>query len=212
MRFVKKVGFGAASVILAFGAIVTSSHSAQALSISFEPAGAINIPEVPADAIPDIVTSEGSTLVFDIILETFGIPVGADVNQISFDIDYDNTELGNFSYVGSLGTTSAATPSSGFDARFTQTFASGLARQQSGILLGRASFTVLPGLNNDGQSDFRTNFISAIDFGGPALTLSSSQIQSVEVQSVPTPALLTAVIGIGTATWRKRKSKDAAIA
>lgn len=187
--------------------VVVAATSAHALSLNFEPAGSILI---DADQIPDIETSVGSQITFDILLETFGVPVGADVNQIAFDVNFDDTELNNFSYAPVLGTVLEEFPSPfGFDARFTHSNLT-IARNLSEVLLGRITFDVV-GLFNDGVSDFETDFVSAVDFGTNASlnSIIGGQNQTVEVQAVPTPALLPGLLGFGATLLRKRKKATA---
>jgi hypothetical protein len=215
MKNFKRVCFNTVALTVMAAGVAMTADSAQALSISFAPTGAVGL---DADPIVDILAS-GSTITFDVLLETYGLPEGDDVNQVGFNISFDGLELipgvsGFYSPVlGSLvsGPTVVST-----GAPFTNSFnfiqgGFAAARQQANILLGKATFN-LGNLNNDGKADFQTFMFSAIHFTGTQPhTLSSilsAQQQQVEVQPVPTPALLPGLVGLGMAAWRKRKSKE----
>jgi hypothetical protein len=217
MKNFKQACFGAATMaVVAMGAIVASGDSAQALSINFSPSGTNPTVENPTDPIPDIITSPGSTLSFNILLETFGIASNETVDSVTYDFGFDPSELSFASYVPPLGVTntSVASPLGGYSRQITRS-GLGAVANQGNILLGTINFNVLPGLNNDSQRDFFISFASAFAPGSmtpfPGVTFGQTQQVEVQAAAVPTPALLPGLLGLGAAAWRKRKSQEAAV-
>lgn len=191
---------GAAALALA-GALLTSDLPANALSLNFKPTGT----SLDPDRSRDIRTSVGSTIDFQLLLETAGLAEDEVLEQIEYSIEFDTSELqfqeftnvafGDFDLdegSGSLGILQ---------------FDGSIAPDKFNKLVGQVRFKVLSGLVNDGRSDFTLRFTKAIGSGDPDANLIGTQVQRVEVQPIPTPALLPGLVGLGISFWR-RNSKN----
>ncbi len=191
-------------------AAVTSAMSlahvapANALSLTFKPTGT----SLDGDSIKDLAVNLGDTIKFDIFLETFGLADDDKLGEVEYKVSWDSgLELGLSSFSATAGFTgiipTAATSTS-------------LTFKQTGAAIAPDSFSVpiasylfnVKALQNDGLADFDLTFLSAADTLGNAFTsVSGTQNQNVEVQAVPTPALLPGVIGMGLALLRKRREE-----
>ncbi|NJM56502.1 MAG: PTPA-CTERM sorting domain-containing protein [Synechococcales cyanobacterium RU_4_20] len=201
LNSLKALAVGAA---LAAAAIAAPAAPANALSLSFENTGT----SLDGDVIKDIEVAVGDLLVFDLLLETFGVATDDTVNTVQYKLTWDKAELGfqGFNAFDPLGTISEMNLAS--NVLTVKSIGSAL-RNLSGLQVGRINFKVLAGLDNSGATDFSSEFLSALDEDGDTLpNLVSSQVQTVEVQqAVPTPALLPGLIGMGMALVRKRRNQ-----
>lgn len=204
MKF-KSIGFKTCLAALATtaGMMVIPDSPAYALSLSFKPTGR----SFDADVAKDIRTSVGNFIDFQVFLETSGVAEDDKVKKIQYNLDYDPTELewASFTNSGLFPTLSVVPPAPMALARITQDNGA-VNPDLFNQLVGTVKFKVLPGLNNDGNIDFSLRFVSATDDDGELFSnISSLQAQRVEVQPVPTPALLPGLIGLGVGILRKRK-------
>jgi len=199
-------------------ALATAAPS-QALGLSFNPGGSL-LPD--GDGIRDIVEAPGNAISFDIILDTLNLSAASDtVTSVSFDFGFDGLELINSSIAPAVGlSVNAATqPGGAFNLTYSGLSVAGNIGQ---TVLGTLNFTTSPNLPSDGARDFFT-FLTAVEGNSPSgLTdfLASEagagnavQIsKQVEVQAVPTPALMPGLVGMGMAFARKRKKQSEAAA
>jgi hypothetical protein len=168
--------------------LASSSNPVYAAGFNFTPAGDM----LDTDPVADIATTVGQAIDFQITLDTTGLtdrfgnrfPANSKL-RISYTPSWDTNELS-----GPLGN-GVSRSSPAFD----------LGNQN--ILVAKFSFTVQPGLKNDGEPDFsigRVNFSADIvNELGNQIGFVSSQLsgnRDVEVQPVPEP--LT-ILGSGVA-------------
>jgi hypothetical protein len=218
---------GFAALALAGASVLASAGSAQALSVYFSPTGG---ELVDTDDIPDIETTTGSTVSFDLFLETFAIPnttTSPGVASIEYLLNWDTDELKLLSGVNGpkfeTDYFSIVEPPTAVAGAITykQKNLDGsviAAPWKSDVKLATFKFQALK-LNNDSLSDFSTALTKALKpptalkpDGVPFLSVQSSQVQMVEVQAkaVPTPALLPGLAAFGMSLVRKRKQEQAA--
>ncbi len=208
---------GFAALALASASVLASANSAQALSVYYSPTGS----NIDSDGIPDIVTLPGSTVSFDVFMETFGIPNAPSdpgVSAIEYLLNWDvaELELTNTAFFSPLYLNSVLNPPEPIPGAvsYAQTGFGSVAPWTANVKLATFSFKVLAGLTNDGAVDFSTDLTKVSKFGGGTFadSLISAQIQKVEVQgatAVPTPALLPGLAALGFGAIRKRKAKAA---
>jgi hypothetical protein len=203
MKFLKDtLKAGAIAAVIAGCATLAQVQSASALSLNFKPTGT----SVDGDLAKDIVTSPGATINFDLWLETFGVASDDTVSKVDYNLTWDTNELG----IVGFNPLSQITGSVGFgNYNLTQTFASALAPDLN-TKIATVSFNVLSGLNNDSNADFTTKFLAAYKGNALLANVTGTQTQSVEVQPVPTPALIPGIAAMGLSLLRKRKQAEAA--
>jgi hypothetical protein len=211
---------GFAALALAGATVLGSAGSAQALSVYFSPTGG---ELVDTDDIPDIETTTGSTVSFDLFLETFAIPntpTSPGVASIEYLLNWDTNELKLLRGVNGptfetdyFSIVEPPTPVAGA-ITYKQKNLDGsviAAPWKSDVKIATFKFQAL-NLNNDGLSDFSTALTKALKPNGqPFLSVQSSQVQLVEVQAkaIPTPALLPGLAAFGMSLARKRKQEQA---
>jgi hypothetical protein len=196
-----------AGVAIAGCALLSQAQSASALSLNFVDTG-INL---DGDPIYDIATNVGATIEFVLSLETGGVSPTSSISKIDYLYRWDNSELEFKSFTALLGNSTSTVGLPSPD-NITQTFAPNAIKGSNPTKydIAKVVFLVRRGLTNDGNFDFRTRFESVLDQNGSALTsLIATQVQSVEVQPVPTPALLPGIAAMGLGLLRKRQSKTA---
>ncbi len=191
--FAKPFSLGVGAAIAA-AAIAASSAPAHAFTY-FTPSGR----NLDGDSINDIVTSPGANLSFDLGLDLR--PFNTDFLPSTLDVlvSWDTNELSNLSgsvIGGNANITSFTASSATFS---VPTSISGR------FLFGNLSFLVLDGLKNNGGSDFRTSLALSQIFPDS----STFAIQEVDVQPVPTPALLPGLVGLGVAALRRKGKANA---
>lgn len=196
-----------AGVAIAGCALLAQAQSASALSLNFSPTGS----NVDGDPINDILTTVGAQIKFTFSLETGGVSPLSSISQIGYRYAWDNSELQFISFTSLLG---SATGGLGLPSpdNITQTFAPNVIQgsNPTSYNIAEVLFRVRPGLVGNGNFDFRSQFDSVRDQNGNVLTsLIATQVQSVEVQPVPTPALLPGFAAVGLGLLRKRQSKTA---
>jgi hypothetical protein len=208
---------GFAALALASASVLASANSAQALSIYYSPTGS----NIDSDGIPDIVTAPGSTVSFDVFLETFGIPNAPSdpgVSAVEYLLKWDvaELELASTQFFSPLFLSSVVTPPAPVPGAvsFAQNGFGSIAPWTANVKLATFSFKVLAGLTSDGVVDFSTDLTKVFNSGGGTFadSLISTQIQKVEVQgatAIPTPALLPGLAALGFGAIRKRKAKAA---
>jgi hypothetical protein len=207
MKFLKNLAkTTVAGLVLAGGLSLAQADRADALSLTFAPAKA----NIDSDPVRDYETSVGAPINFDLILNTNGL--AGPISTLSYFIAWDKTELGKFSFtplesVDSLvnegGTGFLGFPE-GTLRSITQSFTPLAANSER--VIGNVSFQVLAGLVNDGRPDFATYFT----FFDEESFFSTSNLQTIEVQAVPTPALLPGLAAMGMGLLRRKKAQEAA--
>jgi hypothetical protein len=200
------------SIATALLGIVAPAYSA---SISFKPAGQ----QLDSDPINDLGVSVGQQFTFTLSIDTIGLT--SNLKSFKYLVTRDNTEI--------LLDVATITPEA--DALFTrtpisddpappslnvgtviyeikpgQTFAPG-----SQLDFATATYTVQPGLVNDGLADYDIELIEAIDEGGNNITTQfNTQQQTLDVQPVPESSSTLSFLALGTlgaASTLKRKLK-----
>ncbi len=209
---------GFAALALASASVLSSATSAQALSVYYSPTGS----NIDGDGIPDIVTSPGSSVKFDVFMETFGIPntsTDPGVSAIEYLLNWDvaELELTDTAFFSPLFLSSVINPPAPVPGAvsFGQTGFGSVAPWTANVKLATFTFKVLAGLTDDGVADFSTDLTKVFKSGGGTFadSLISTQVQKVEVQGVkaiPTPALLPGLAAFGLSLARKRKQEQAA--
>jgi hypothetical protein len=190
---------------------VVQAQSASALSLNFRPTGS----QLDGDGVRDIQTSVGSVINFDLVLNTQGLAPNETIKTVEYLLDWDTTELGlifptPFTPPGEIagGVVDFTNPDPlNVFATYgvSQTLATAIGADVTKTI-GTISFKVLSGLNNSGNADFYLTYLFPDGFG-----VEGSQTQSVEVQPVPTPALLPGLFALGATAIRKRKQQAAAV-
>jgi hypothetical protein len=174
-----------------------------AASLTFMPPGS----QLDSDPINDIVTKPGDSISFDVVLDNVGL--AGNLTDLHYNGTIDNNELkldqvlnlripGEFDHVNFLERGDIVH----FDGSVPSTF--------SGTL-DRLIFTVLPGLDNNGVSDFSPTVVSAfanINGVRTNVTAQFTEPQIVEVQPVqgaPEPSsFLLLGLGLGLLAAYKR--------
>ena len=189
-----------------------SANPVNALSLTFQPTGAAFL---DSDAIRDLEVAPGSTVSFDVFLDTIGLAVDETLSEVEYTFSWEGAEL---TPVGAMlnttlfpGTPNLFAATAGGNSTsntiFRQTGASIAPNQFNQI--ATLNFAVSSVLSNDGLADFSLSLDRALDqFGNSFSSLTATQTQELEVQAqaVPTPALLPGLLGMGAAFIRKRRS------
>jgi hypothetical protein len=187
---------------------VAQAQTASALSLNFTPTGT----DLDGQGGPDIATTVGSVLSFDLILNTNGLQSDKKISSVEYILDWDSTELSLYGFtplgeiLGGAVNLTNPDPANVFTTYgIVQSLASSIAPNIS-KKIGTIQFEVLNGLNNSGNPDFYLTYLFPA-FSG----VEGSQTQSVEVQgtAVPTPALLPGIFALGATAIRKRKQAAA---
>jgi hypothetical protein len=200
-----------AGAAIAGCALLSQAQSASALSLNFSPAGT-SLDSPITDPVKDIATNVGDIVKFTLSMETFGIGDDDSLSRANYTYAWDNSELEFFKFTSLVGGTA---PSSTLTLgplstnTVNQTFSPFIGRNLN-TAIAEVSFTVLKGLNNDKFADFTTVFLSARNQSGTMFSsVTGTQTQFVEVQPVPTPALLPGIAAVGLGLLRKRQAKTA---
>ncbi|PSF37092.1 hypothetical protein C7H19_11675 [Aphanothece hegewaldii CCALA 016] len=175
--------------------MVAPAYSA---SISFKPTGS----QIDSDPINDLVVQVGQQFTFTLGIDTTGL--ANTLQSFTYVVTRDNTEI--------LLDSAALTPAA--DALFDRTvisdivtppFTVGTIELGGGLGLvpnsqldfGTATYTVQPGLVNDGVFDYKVELISAFDDQGNDITsLFEPASQELEVQS-PEPSSILSLLALG---------------
>jgi hypothetical protein len=201
MKFLKNIATAAAVL-----GVVTFAQSAQAISFKFIPAGAL----LDADGARDLVAAVGDVKTLQIVLdvpEDDMVP-GEVIRGANFGFGWDTTEIGNVAFTSAL----AGTTSTIFNP--TSVTVNGLniaGTARSATLLGTFTYTVLAGLVNDNSAigtDLRFTSASLIS-NLPADTL-IGRGSGIDVQPVPTPALIPGIAAMGMGLLRRKKAQKVA--
>jgi hypothetical protein len=200
------------SIATALLGIVAPAYSA---SISFKPAGQ----QLDSDPINDLGISVGQKFTFTLSIDTIGLTNS--LKSFKYLITRDNTEI--------LLDVATITPEA--DALFTRTLISDLPAPPSltvGTIIyeikpgqtfapgsqldfATATYTVQPGLVNDGLADYDIELIEAIDEQGNNITSQFVTRQTLDVQPVPESSSTLGFLALGTlgaASTLKRKLKQ----
>jgi hypothetical protein len=180
--------------------------------LGFTPTGT----QLDGDTIPDIETSVGNILNFDLVLKTGN---NETVSDLQYILDWDTTELSlyGFTPLGEiLGGGNAPIdltnpdPANVFATYGINQFLATAVGSNVTQTVGTISFKVLQGLNNSTNPDFILTHI--FEQSGFGFTEVATRTQQVEVQgAVPTPALLPGIFALGATAIRKRKQQAAAV-
>jgi hypothetical protein len=187
------------------GVMATQAEQASALSLNFKPAGR----SLDADPIKDVGTLVGSTIQFDLSLSTFGVADDDQVDEIDYGFGWDSSELQLVGSPNILNGTATSTTTPDF-ITLTQLLNTAIP-QDVNAPIASVVFKVLGGLNNDGDADFATFFGQAYWDGSPLVNLTAFQYQEVEVQHVPSPALIPGVAALGLGLIRKRRAAKSSV-
>jgi hypothetical protein len=212
MQLIQKIGIfsGAFLAALVFGNV------AKAANLSFTPSGG----QLDGDPILDITVAPGDILTFDVLLDTAGVDVGANVlKDIQYIVRWDSTEL-------SLALPSVDVPDSfrneGIISASNRAVLQHIGARQplnANFVLDRLTFNVLnPGAApHDGRFDFKIETVRAIGQRGGNLsglfTFGSDNnplFQQVEVQ-VPEPSSILGLLAFGTlgagSLWKRQQKR-----
>lgn len=177
-----------ALAVVAFAAAVGQIQSVEAATLSFVPAGA----QLDNDPINDLIVAVGQPISFEVMVDTVGLP--GPLANFSYTVVWDGTELERTGLVldggaaGPGGNFAVDTPPLFFNPAGSTVSHTGGAIPAGGgaILLDRWDFTVLPGVVNNGVSDFRVEIFGASStLGGRlvgVLPNYAPAFQQVEVQ------------------------------
>ena len=176
-------------------------------SLSFVPTGT----QLDNDSLDDIEVNVGDSISFTLELDTTGL--SANLNSFNFLIEGDRTELG---FINAVLTDDFVAVFPNADVTFltlteeailvlNEISGPGISANTS-LQLGTYNYTVLPGLSNDGLSDFAITVTSALDSDGADVTgLFDPVRQEIEIQASPIPEstpimglLLLGVLGVGS--------------
>jgi hypothetical protein len=197
-----------AGAAIAGCALLSQVESASALDLNFSPTGR----SLDSDIVADIATSVGADVEFILTLGSNGVKEDDSLSKIQYSYGWDTSELQFTSFTSLVGTGSVTATNSllGFTTNsIQQTFSPNITRDLN-TPIAKVLFKVLPGLTSNGVPDFATTFTAAFNQGGTRLTnVAFSQSQFVEVQPVPTPALLPGFAAVGLGLLRKRQAKAA---
>ena len=201
-----------AAVAMTTISIVSAQAPAHAAKLFFTPAGN----NIDSDPIADLVLTP--TLVpptgikFDIFLDTTGLT--KTIDELQYTYRWDALEI------LTTGSTINPQPTAPFETRINTT---DFAANSGTFLLESVFFAVGSNLPNDGVRDFqltlnevfskelrrndqRFNLKPDFVYMDPQ-TVGRQLTQRVEVQAVPTPALLPGLIAMGVGMLRKRKAE-----
>lgn len=199
------------SIATALLGIVAPAYSA---SISFKPAGQ----QLDSDPINDLGVSVGQQFKFTLSIDTIGLTNS--LKSFKYLITRDNTEI--------LLDVATITPEA--DALFTRTLISDLLAPPSltvGTIIyeikpgqtfapdsqldfATATYTVQPGLANDGLADYDIELIEAFDEQGNNITSQFVTRKTLDLQPVPENSSTLGILALGTlgaVSTLKRKLK-----
>lgn len=200
---IKSTILGVSAAISAATVSVFAASAPAHAFLFFEPSGT----QLDGDSISDIAVSPGDTIDFALSIDTRGFQALGPkaVSDFTFGINWDRLELGIqplFSFLA---------PASPFDTfttsgnQITLSGGTGIPLGTGLYELGTISFRVLDGLVNDGEFDFRVRYQTSQLYAN----LEGMTTQDVEVQPIPTPALLPGLVGLGVAALRRKKDETA---
>lgn len=196
----KSAVLGVSAATLAASVSVFAASAPAHAFLVFSPFGT----QLDGDDIFDILADPGDRVDFSLSIDTraFGSFSKA-VSEFTFRFNWDSNEL------AIQPTTSFLSPNSPFQTfsrsgnQITLSGGNGISRP--GLYeLGTISFIALNTVN-DGLADFGVRY----DVGQLYSLQSGFLTQSVEVQPVPTPALLPGLVGLGVAALRRKKDETA---
>jgi hypothetical protein len=187
---------GFAALALAGASVLGSAGSAQAIGISFTPAGS-NFPDSSPgnpDTIRDIACSAGSSvcspgtagITFDILFDTGNLDQNDLISEIVFDFGYDSDELIPPPTVVPPPTSTGFATTSGhaFKMTYSGLTIAGTPTPQL-VKFAQLTFDVasLADLNSDGKRDFFTTLksVKGTSFGGPVIQFLSSSVPSEDI-------------------------------
>ncbi|NJN49520.1 MAG: PTPA-CTERM sorting domain-containing protein [Alkalinema sp. RL_2_19] len=207
MNFLKNIAKASVlGLVMAGGLSLAQVDRANALGLTFKPTGT----SLDGDAAKDIVTSVGSVINFDLFLNTGGVADDDKVSELLYSIEWDTAELSFKSFAPQLTT---AFVNIGFglgSADFGQVL-SPISPSDTSVKIASLAFDVLGGLNNDGDTDFMLYSLAhSTRMVKISRTCLRSGSQEVEVQPVPTPALIPGIAAMGMGLLRKRKKSETA--
>lgn len=191
------IRLGLTTAALAAGAIL-AALPAEAAKLYFTPTGM----QLDLDQINDLALDVGDTLTIETFLDTTGL--SADVGEVSYNVELN--ELGLLSVLKGAGNPLTLDSSS----TSTRRVYTGTLAKNTVAALDVFTLQVLADLNNDGRRDFRAILEDVFDVNDLDVSSSFNPFeQRLEVQPVPTPALIPSLIGVGAAALRKRKKQEA---
>jgi hypothetical protein len=199
MKFLKNIATAAAVL-----GVVTLAQSAQAASFKFIPAGA----NLDADGARDLVAAVGDVNTLQVVLDVVAgdLVAGESITKAEFGFGWDITEIGNVAFTSALaGTTNTF---------FNPTSVTVNALNITGVsstLLGTFTYTVLAGLVNDNSpigTDLRFTAASLSGVNLDGLVVGSGR--GLDVQPVPTPALIPGIAAMGLGLLRRKKAQQVA--
>ncbi|MGI2904690.1 PEP-CTERM sorting domain-containing protein [Tolypothrix sp. VBCCA 56010] len=191
-----KLAHVSAWLVMLLTAAVTPAYGA---SLSFVPIGS----QLDNDLINDLPKKVGDTVSFDLQLDTTGLT--ANLQSLEFLLVRNTTELG---FIDAIGTPEqiSAFPNEEVIIKIDPVLQNivGINRLSgSGVpantVIDFATFNyqALPGLTNDGLTDFTIAVTSAIDANGTDVTnLFQPSEQTIDVQPVPEPTSLFGLFGL----------------
>lgn len=206
---------GFTALALAGATVLGSAGSAQAMGLRFTPVGSsVN----DGDPIRDLVKVEGTSVTFEMLFDANGLNNDEDVvSNIVIDFGFDSDELIPPPTVTGATLGIANTIGHIYSVAFSGLNIAGDTGYTS---LGSIKFNLAAALPNDGKRDFFatlrtvTGTINGLanDFiaSETAAENNIQKYQQVEVQAVPTPALLPGLAAFGMSLVRKRKQEQAA--
>ena len=189
---------------------IISATPANSASLSFLPTGS----QLDSDLIEDLAVSIGASQDVSFFLDTSGL--SANLQSINIRVDQDITESNLFATRTDADinafpdfTFSGSPQGNGiFSAFFQRSGNLGLAPNTT-IELVTGILEILPGLNNDGATDFAVTVESATDANGNDVTsLFEPSTQSLELQPTPESTSLLSLLalgfsGISSLIWKK---------
>ena len=179
---------------------IFAAFPANGASLFFSPAGS----QLDTDAIADLAVNVGDFVDLSFFLDTAGLSSNLQAIDIRVDQDLAESSLSalrtdadinafpDFSFGGSPQSDGL------FSAIFQRSGNPGLAANTT-VELVTGTLEILPGLNNDGITDFSISVVSAFDAEGNDVTsLFGSSSQSLELQqAIPEPTSLITLLGLG---------------
>jgi hypothetical protein len=185
-----------AAATAALAASIGFVSEAQAF-VYFDPAGS------PLDGDPtnDLLATPGDNFTFNLGFDLSVLNPALLPDTLNFTVQWDDAELALANALGEITTTISGTGNTR-----TVSVAGINSATSTNFLVGSFGFQAIGPLVNDGAADFSTSF----NLGQLSATLGNSQIvQSVDVQAVPTPALLPGLLGLGVAALRNKTKQTA---
>jgi hypothetical protein len=201
MKFLKNIAT-AATVL----GVVTLAQSAQAASFKFIPAGA----NLDADGARDLVAAVGQVQTLQVVLDVAldDLAGGERVTGAKFGFGWDITEIGNVAFTSAL----AGTTNTIFNpTEVTLTGLNIIGPAASSTLVGTFVYTVLAGLVNDNSPLGTDLFLSSGSLTGVNIAgLTPGLGRGIDVQPVPTPALIPGIAAMGMGLLRRKKAQKVA--